>query len=104
MRAFRTLWTAAMAITATAALGAETKGPPPTWPWPGPTPPEIRKSLMTERIWQPSDQELKQMEAVAPDKAPASPAKPRRLLLWGRLWTHQLGQAYGRGRVFYCSL
>ncbi len=89
MRAFRTLWTAAMAIAATAALGAETKGPPPTWPWPGPTPPEIRKSLMTERIWQPSDQELKQMEAVAPDKSPAQPAKPRRLRLWGRLWTHQ---------------
>ena len=75
---------------ASAAFGAEaTKGPPPTWPWPGPTPPEIRKSLMTERIWQPSDQELKQMEAVAPDKSPAQPAKPRRLLLWGRLWTHQ---------------
>jgi hypothetical protein len=68
---------------ASAAFGAEaTKGPPPTWPWPGPTPPEIRKSLMTERIWQPSDQELKQMEAVAPDKAPAPPAKSRKLLIY----------------------
>jgi hypothetical protein len=41
----------------------------------------------------PTDRELKQIEAAAPDKAPAIPAKPRKVLCWGRLWTH-LGNAF----------
>jgi type 1 glutamine amidotransferase len=89
MRRYMILVATAILASAVAASAAEPKKEPPAWPWPGPTPPEVRKALMTERIWQPNQQELKQMEAAAPDKASASPARPRRLLLWGRLWTHQ---------------
>lgn len=28
------------------------------------------------------------METIAPERPAAAPAKPRRVLLWGRLWTH----------------
>jgi len=89
MEMLKTVCMVVMVTAATAALAAEaTKEPPPTWPWPGPTPPEIRESLMKKRVFRPSGQELKKMEAIAPDKAPATPAKPRKLLCWGRLWTH----------------
>jgi len=83
------LWVA-MAMAATGALGEEAaKKPPETWRWPGPTPPEIRDALMKKRFARrPTKRELKQIEAAAPDKPPAAPAKPRRVLCWGRLWTH----------------
>ncbi|HUT37496.1 MAG TPA: ThuA domain-containing protein [Planctomycetota bacterium] len=79
-----------VATAMAAALGGETaKEPPPTWPWPGPTPPEIREALMKKRFSRrPAERELQQIEAAAPDKAPAAPAKPRRVLCYGRLWTH----------------
>jgi type 1 glutamine amidotransferase len=41
----------------------------------------------------PTERDLKQIEAAAPAKPPAAPAKPRRVLCWGRLWTH-LGNAF----------
>lgn len=62
--------------------------------WPGPTPPEIRDSLMKKRYaympngaW-PTEQDLKKIEEAAPEKPPAEPAKPRKILVWGRLWRH----------------
>jgi len=36
----------------------------------------------------PTAQDLKKLEELTPDKPPAPPQKPRRLLCWGRLWTH----------------
>lgn len=56
--------------------------------WPGPTPPEVRDTLIKPWGLFPNEQQLKQMKEAAPDKAPAAPEKPRRVLVWGRLWTH----------------
>ncbi len=62
--------------------------------WPGPTPPEALEARMKEaRVRRPSEAELAKIEAAAPEKAPAAPARPRRLLCWGRLWTHE-GNAF----------
>jgi type 1 glutamine amidotransferase len=36
----------------------------------------------------PTPQEIEKMEAAAPDKAPAKPAKTRKVLVWGHIWTH----------------
>ena len=36
----------------------------------------------------PTKQQVQKVEAAAPDKAPAKPAKTRKVLVWGRLWTH----------------
>ncbi|HRT93636.1 MAG TPA: ThuA domain-containing protein, partial [Planctomycetota bacterium] len=33
-------------------------------------------------------EQLKKIEAAAPDTAPAKPAKPRKVLVWGHAWTH----------------
>jgi len=90
MEMLKTLVTVAIVMAAIAAAAAERpKEPPPTWPWPGPTPPEIRDALVKARNrLLPTDQELKRMEAIAPDKPAAAPAKPRKVLCWGRLWTH----------------
>lgn len=90
MRMHKALLTVAMAMAASAAGAAEAaKEPPPTWPWPGPTPSEIRDALVLKRnIFRPTQQDLRKMEAIAPGKPAAVPAKPRKLFLWGRLWTH----------------
>ena len=90
MRMKKTLWTIVMCMAATAVWAAEAvTEPPPTWPWPGPTPLEIRDALVLKRnIFRPTEQDLKKMEAIAPDKPAATPVRPRRLLCWGRHWTH----------------
>jgi uncharacterized protein len=86
----KTLLTIVMWMAATAAWAAEAATePPPTWPWPGPTPPEIRDALVLKRnVFRPTQQDLKTMEAIVPDEPIATPAQPRRLLCWGRHWTH----------------
>jgi len=57
---------------------------------PGPTPPEVRLAKMKARnVSVPTDEQIRQIEAAAPDKAPARPAKPRKVLVWGHSWTHQ---------------
>jgi type 1 glutamine amidotransferase len=56
---------------------------------PGPTPQEAREAKMkAKNVRAPNKQELEKMEAAAPDKAPAKPAKRRRVLVWGHAWTH----------------
>jgi type 1 glutamine amidotransferase len=56
---------------------------------PGPTAPEARQARMKARkVRGPTKQELEQMAAAAPQKAPAKPAKRRRVLVWGHTWTH----------------
>ncbi len=58
--------------------------------WPGPTPPDVLEARLKERrVRRPTEQELAKILAAAPDKAPAAPARPRKLLCWGRLWTHE---------------
>jgi type 1 glutamine amidotransferase len=86
----RSLLGAVIAMAAAGALGGEAaEDPVETWPWPGPTPPEIREAKMRKGFARrPTEQELKGIEAAAPDKPPAPPAKTRRILCWGRLWTH----------------
>jgi len=61
----------------------------PTMKAPGPTPPEEKLAKMKAGgTCIPSDEQIKQIEAAAPDKAPAKPAKPRKVLVWGHAWTH----------------
>ncbi len=56
---------------------------------PGPTPPDVRKARMKARnVKEPTEQEIRKIEAAAPDKAPAKPAKGRKVLVWGHVWTH----------------
>jgi len=57
---------------------------------PGPTPPEVRAArLKARKVSLPTEQEIRQIEAAAPDKAPTTPAKPRKVLVWGHMWTHE---------------
>jgi type 1 glutamine amidotransferase len=61
---------------------------PAAW-GPGPTPPEVRQSKMKAKSARdPSPQEIDEIEAAAPDRAPAKPQKPRKVLVWGHPWTH----------------
>jgi type 1 glutamine amidotransferase len=56
---------------------------------PGPTPPEVRQAKMEAKaVRAPSQEELRQIEAAAPDTAPAKPRKSRKVLVWGHSWTH----------------
>ena len=57
---------------------------------PAPTPSEVRTAKMKAgNVSFPTEQQIQQIESAAPDKAPAKPAKPRRVLVWGHTWTHQ---------------
>lgn len=95
MGSIKSLKAVLISMVAIAAFAGEpSKEPVPTWPWPGPTPPEIREAKMKKGFARrPTEQELKQIEAAVPKKPPAVPAKARRVLCWGRLWTH-LGNAF----------
>jgi len=56
---------------------------------PGPTPPEVRAAKMKARkVAPPTEQQIKQIEDAAPEKAPAKPTKPRKVLVWDHAWTH----------------
>jgi len=56
---------------------------------PGPTLPEVRAAKMKDKnLSEPTDEQLKKIEDAAPDAAPAKPAKPRKVLVWGHAWTH----------------
>ena len=86
----RFLWSA-VAVAGGSALAAE---PAPARPWPGPTAPEALEARLKERgVRRPTEQDLGKIEAAAPERAPAKPAKPRKVLCWGRLWTHE-GNAF----------
>jgi type 1 glutamine amidotransferase len=57
---------------------------------PGPTPLEERVTRMkTGSVAAPSPSQVQQIEAAAPEQAPVKPAKPRKVLVWGHVWTHQ---------------
>jgi len=57
---------------------------------PGPTPPKVRVAKMKARkVAPPTEQQIKQIEDAAPNKAPFKPTKPRKILVWGHTWTHQ---------------
>ena len=67
--------------------------------WPGPTPAEIVETKLKERrVRRPGPQDLKKIEAAVPGTAPAKPGEPRKLLVWGRLWTHA-GNAFAEEAV-----
>jgi len=56
---------------------------------PGPTAPDVRAAKMKARkVPMPTEQQIKQIEAAAPDTAPAKPARRRKVLVWGHAWTH----------------
>lgn len=60
------------------------------WPWPGPPPEELRQArIQQKRIKVPDENDLKRLEAACPDAPPAQPKAPRKVLVWGRLWTHE---------------
>ena len=55
----------------------------------GPTPRHVKVAKMKEKnVSAPTDQQIKLIEAAAPEKAQAKPAKPRKVLVWGHPWTH----------------
>ena len=57
---------------------------------PGSTPPEVMAARMKARkVSWPTEQQIHNIEAAAPDRAPARPAKPRKVLVWGHTWTHE---------------
>jgi type 1 glutamine amidotransferase len=45
--------------------------------------------MKARKVSSPTDQQIQLIEAAAPDKAPAKPGKPRKVLVWGHTWTHQ---------------
>ena len=56
---------------------------------PGLTPPQVRAAKMkAKEIPEPTKEQIQQMEAAAPDKAPVKPAKARKVLVWGHAWAH----------------
>lgn len=56
---------------------------------PGATPPDVREAKMKARgVPMPANEQIQQIEKAAPETAPAKPAKPRRVLVWGHAWTH----------------
>jgi type 1 glutamine amidotransferase len=56
----------------------------------GSTPPDVKAAKMkAKNVSAPTDQQIKLIEAAAPDKTRAKPAKPRKVLVWGHTWTHQ---------------
>jgi hypothetical protein len=62
--------------------------------WPGPTPPEVRAARMkAHQVPEPTAEEIAKIEAACPDKPQVKPARPRKVLVWGRTWTH-LPNAY----------
>ena len=55
----------------------------------GPTPPDVKASKMkAKNISVPTDQQIKLIRAAAPEKAQLKPAKARKVLVWGHVWTH----------------
>ncbi len=56
---------------------------------PGPTPPDVREARMEARqVTIPTEEQIERIERAAPETAPATPPKPRRVLVWGHTWTH----------------
>ncbi|MHC4692497.1 MAG: ThuA domain-containing protein [Planctomycetota bacterium] len=56
----------------------------------GPTPPDVKAAKMKARkVAIPTEQQIQLIETAAPDKAPAKSTKPRKILVWGHVWTHQ---------------
>ncbi|MHC4486984.1 MAG: ThuA domain-containing protein [Planctomycetota bacterium] len=56
----------------------------------GPTPPDVKAAKMkAKNVSGPTEKQIKLIEAAAPNRAPAKPAKPRKILVWGHTWTHQ---------------
>ncbi|UCF14839.1 MAG: hypothetical protein JSW59_15625, partial [Phycisphaerales bacterium] len=56
----------------------------------GQTPSEVRAARMkAKNVFDPNDRQIRLIEAAVPEKAPATPAKPRQILVWGHSWTHQ---------------
>jgi type 1 glutamine amidotransferase len=45
--------------------------------------------MEAKNVAPPTEQQIQKIEEAAPDKAPAKPAKPRKVLVWGHVWTHQ---------------
>jgi hypothetical protein len=89
METTKSLLCVAILMAAAEVSAAEDKAPLPTWPWPGPTPPEQREAMLKRTfVFKLTPQDLKEMEKLAPDKPQAAPLKPRKLLCWGRHWTH----------------
>ncbi len=57
---------------------------------PGPTSPEARtEKMQAKNVAAPTDEQIQQIQEAAPDKAPVKAGKPRKVLVWGHVWTHQ---------------
>ena len=57
---------------------------------PGPTPSDVRiRKMRAKKVPRPTEEQIHLIEAASPDRAPAKPAKSRKVLVWGHTWTHQ---------------
>jgi hypothetical protein len=85
----RTVLTTLAAIMALCCASALAQEPRAEVPW-SPTPPEVRAAKMKAgSVAVPTDGQIRQIEAAAPQTAPAKPTKPRKVLVWGHVWAHQ---------------
>ncbi|MCH5377235.1 MAG: ThuA domain-containing protein, partial [Planctomycetes bacterium] len=76
---------------ATGDLNAPTTPRPvqPKMRHPGPTPADVRAvKMQAKSVADPTEAQIAQIQAAAPTTAPAKPAKPRKVLVWGHSWTH----------------
>ncbi|HIQ21466.1 MAG TPA: ThuA domain-containing protein [Planctomycetes bacterium] len=72
------------------AAAGEAPADRPAWRAPGPTPPEVvAEKMKARKVAWPTAEQLGRIEASAPQRAPAAPRRPRSVLVWGHLWTHQ---------------
>jgi type 1 glutamine amidotransferase len=45
--------------------------------------------MKARKVAEPTEEQIRKIREAAPDEAPAKPAKPRRVLVWGHAWAHQ---------------
>lgn len=58
--------------------------------FPGPSSPQERaQRIAARKLSMPTEQQIQQIMAAAPTEAPARAAKARRVLVWGKVWTHE---------------
>ena len=68
---------------------AEPRDSRPSHRAPGPTPPDARVAkAKASGVAMPSEDEIRRIEEAAPSAAPAKPSGPRKVLVWGHVWTH----------------
>ncbi len=111
MRMFKILLLLSIVAATTVALAADAaKEPPPTWPWPGPTPPEKLDAAVRQSILDFVAKDGKGLAGIEGSLCALRDWKEYGQLMGATYNGHYVGdpiswiKTHGRGRVFYCSL